>query len=273
MAYIVFDCGGTKSRIAVSDDGENFHSQTVVKTPSRFEDFAEELKKIKKGKIKAVAGGIAGIFNKEKNKLMRAHNLPLWAGEPIGNEIKKIFNAPVFLENDAALAGLGEAVRGAGKNHRLVAYITIGTGVGGVRIVNSRIDEKNFGFEPGHQIVDINKGVSFQKKDLDDMISGAALERRYGVQAYKLKDPEIWEEVAGVLAVGLSNSVLHWSPDIVVLGGSLMKKIPIERVKDHMQKVLESYPEVPKISYASLDYGELYGALVHIKNNQNTWET
>ena len=273
MAYIVFDCGGTKSRIAISDDGESFHSQVVIKTPSRFEDFSNELKKINKSGIKAVAGGIAGIFNKEKNKLLRAHNLPLWVDKPIGEEIENIFNVPVFLENDAALAGLGEAVRGAGKGNRIVAYITIGTGVGGVRIVNSRIDEKNFGFEPGHQIVDINESVSSQKKDLDDMISGASLEKRYGVKAYKLNDPEVWEKVAGILAVGLSNSVLHWSPDVVVLGGSLMKKIPIEKVKDHMKKLLECYPEVPKISLSLLNYGELHGALVHIKNHKKTWET
>ena len=52
-----------------------------------------------------------------------------------------------------ALGGLGEANFGQYKDEKIIAYIAIGTGVGGVRIVDSQIDRNSQGFEPGHQII------------------------------------------------------------------------------------------------------------------------
>ena len=77
------------------------------------------------------------------------------------------------------------------------------------------------------------------------------------------------EEMEKVLAYGLYNTVLHWSPDIIVLGGSMMKKIgiPIDTVKKHLREIFRIMPDVSKIEKATLgDFGGLWGALAYIKN-------
>src|SRR6185436_9338463 len=56
------------------------------------------------------------------------------------SELNKLFNCPVYLENDAALCGLGEASVGAGQGSKIMVYLTISTGVGGARIVGGKID-------------------------------------------------------------------------------------------------------------------------------------
>src|SRR6185437_2466030 len=108
------------------------------------------------GTITQAAGGIAGVLNKAKDQLLNAPNLVNWINQPLGQSLSDIVSVSVKLENDASLGGLGEATYGSGQGYKIVGYLTIGTGVGGTRIVNGRIDQNALGFEPGHQTIDIN---------------------------------------------------------------------------------------------------------------------
>src|SRR4030066_415253 len=58
-----------------------------------------------------------------------------------------------------------EKVKGAGKGFNIVAFLTIGTGVGGARIVGGKPDANVFGFEPGHQIIDLGGNIFSEKED------------------------------------------------------------------------------------------------------------
>ncbi len=70
-------------------------------------------------------------------------------------------------------------------------------------------------------------------------------------------------------ALGLNTSIVHWSPDVVVLGGSLMNKISIEKVRENLTKILTAFERLPKIKIGTLgDECGLYGAL-HYLNTQN----
>ena len=76
--------------------------------------------------------------------------------------------------------------------------------------------------------------------------------------------------MARVLAYGLNNTIVYWSPDIVVIGGSMMKKIgiPIDRVRAHLSGILHIYEELPQVAHSTLgDIGGLYGALALIKKS------
>ena len=87
-----------------------------------------------------------------------------------------------------------------------------------------------------------------------------------------LIDKDFWEKVSRVLAVGLNNTIVHWSPDVVILGGSMMKKIgvPFDRVEAHLRQIIKIYPEIPPLKKSKLgDLGGLYGALAYI-NQQST---
>lgn len=249
---LIFDIGRTKSRVAVSKDRKTFGEPKIVDTPK---EAAEVLVMLKQAadelsageKIDAVCGGLSRkLFLDE-------------------TELKKIFDCPVYLENDSALCGLGEATNGAGQGSKIMVYYTISTGVGGARIVDGRIDRNTSGFEPGAQIIDLNE----PEKQFEDYIRGPALQQKFSLPPHDIIDPQIWDDTAKIFAVGLHNTILHWSPDTVVLGGSMMKVpgLTIPDITRHLQAVMKTFPTLPVIKKADLgDVGGLHGALAHLNS-------
>ena len=288
--YILFDIGGTKMRFSLSLDMETFIEPVRRETPKTFEEGIVEIEKIGKelcgGKTPlSVVGGIAGPLNTEHSMLLNAPNLPLWQGKPLKRELKRIFKTDVHIENDSALGGLGEAHYGAGKGIEIVAYVTVSTGVGGARIVNGVIDKNRFGFEPGHQIISVGgahclqcsgekiENVSVGK--LRDVISGAEVERRFGKKPYDIpQDDPLWGTLARLLAVGLNNSIVHWSPDVIVLGGSMITGNPailLSDIERHVNEIVNIFPKKPLFKMAELkDVGGLYGALALLKQKRQS---
>lgn len=267
--YILFDIGGTHLRVAYSATGDKLDVIKTVDTPRLYADglkqFFDIVRNISHGNVgrdTIFAGGIAGPLDKHKTKLVGGANLLDWVGRPFTTDISREFGAAVHLQNDAAIVGLGEAVHGAGRHFPIVMYITVSTGVGGARIVHGRIDESAEGFEPGNQIVDAGR-------TLQDYISGKALERRTGRQPKQVHDPAVWDDLARVLAIGLNNDIVHWSPDVVVLGGSMITgtpAIPLDATARYLSEFLKVYPVLPAIKKAELgDHGGLYGALEYAK--------
>ncbi len=274
--FILFDIGGTKMRIGLSTDGFSLDKTLVIDTPITFDAGMTEFKKAAESlmqgkKIKAVAGGIAGPFSHKVETLLASPNLKDWVGKPIQTDLEKFFAVPVFIENDAALVGLGEAMRGGGRGAGIVAYVTVSTGVGGAKIVNGRIDPRSIGFEPGHEIIDIDNTVipDAVSGTLESYVSGAGLAKRVGKKPKEIDDPKIWDDLARILAYGLNNVAVFWSPDVVVLGGSMIvgdPAISVEKTQEYLKKILTIYPEIPKIKKAELgDLGGLYGALELLK--------
>lgn len=267
-------------RIALSRDGETFEEPRIVETPKDFDagmlalrNLATEL--LAGEKALASAGGIAGTLSKDKSQFIGGPNLLGWGGKPVRASLQSAFGCPVFVENDTAIVGLGEAVVGSGKGYPICVYMTVSTGVGGVRIVNEQIDVSSLGFEPGHQIIDAGRGlqantVGGDGLDLEGIISGTAVTKRYGKKPYEITDEVFWDEMARLLAYGLNNTIVHWSPDVVVIGGSMMKKIgiPVERVTAHLKGILHIYPQLPPVVHSALgDIGGLHGALHFVKQS------
>lgn len=260
-------------RMAVSDNGNDITQSKIIPTPKDFEQGIQTLKQVADElsngeKITGIAGGIAGPLDKEKTMLMASPHISGWIQKPFKLELEKAFGCEVKLENDADLGGLGEATKGAGQNHKIVVYLTIGTGVGGARIVGGKIDENALGFEPGHQII-VPDGSTCNcggKGHLEAYVGGFYLEKKYQQKPENIKDPQIWDEVAKYLAIGLNNTIVHWSPDIVVLGGSVMKSLPLEMVTSHLKDTLTIFPQSPQLVLARLDHDAgLFGALELLK--------
>src|SRR3989344_3559816 len=245
--YLLFDMGGTHMRLAVSKDGKVISEPKIISTPvSNFEEgmriFWEVAEQLTGGeKIEAVAGGVAGTLDKEHSVLLRAPNIPGWVGKPLKKRLEEVFHAPVHLENDAALAG-----------------------VGGVRIVDGKIDRNAWGFEIGHQIINYDG----ETRTLEEYVSGSGFIRRFGKTPQEVKDSVIWEEAARLLAVGRHNTLLHWSPEVVVLGGPMILQSPFsfEIFKQYFEKsVLEVFSSTPEVKKGELgDKGGLYGALAFL---------
>ena len=276
--YILFDIGGTNMRVTASKDGETFSEPKIVSTPKDFDAGMRLLGELGRElaggeKITAVGGGIAGTLSRDRSVFLNGPHLQGWNGKLISRVLETEFGAPSFVENDTAIVGLGEATAGAGKGHPIVVYMTVSTGVGGVRIVHEHIDVSAMGFEPGHQVIDAGgalhaTSVGGRGLDLEGYISGTAISERYNKKPYEITDEKFWDEMARLLAYGLNNTIVHWSPDIVVIGGSMMNKIgiPVDRVRAHLKGILQIYPELPLVEHSALgDIGGLHGALAYIK--------
>ena len=261
--YLVFDIGGTHIRIAPSKDGKDFSERPlVVDTPKEWKEAESLLTQLfsKHKGVQAVCGGLPGVFDEKKETLVWSPNLPDWVGKPIVRTIQNATGVSPSLYNDAMLAGVGEATAGAGKGRHIVAYLTISTGVGGARIIDGRPDNYRSGFEPGQQIIDVLSG-----KTLEQAVSGSAFARRFGLDFVKTAPSEAWTEAVTPLALGIYNTILHWSPDIVVLGGSMMTKPPaysLAFVEEKLLALPRVFPKFPELALAELgDENGLRGAL------------
>lgn len=274
--YILFDIGGTKTRIAFSADLQTFEPAVKFDTPT---DYYTGLKAVKDGietvrkgrKIQVIAGGIRGPLNHEKTGIVSETVLRDWVGRSIVGDLAAAYGVPVYLENDTALVGLGEVAFGAGKGYDIVAYHTVSTGVGGARFVHGKIDVVSVGFEPGHQVLDIDRTILGHHipPTLENLVSGTALQKRRGVKPYEIpQDDAVWDELASYFAYGLKNTIVYWSPHAIVLGGSMIigdPRITLESIIKHTKIVLDNLIPCPVIVDAVLkDEGGLYGSMALI---------
>lgn len=265
---VVFDVGGSKTRVGVSREPGKIDEIAEAKTEGDYKSGVKTLVdlglKLANGElIERAAGGVAGMWNSDKSELLRSPNLSGWEHKPIKKDLEKAWRTRLTLENDAALGAVGEAVYGAGVEERIVAYLAIGTGVGGARVVDKRIDANVFGYEPGQQIVQI------PGKTLEDLIGGRSIEVRFGKRPEEMDDKAVWQEWLGNLAAGIINITLMWSPGLVVLGGAMADRVDWGSLRVEVSKRLKMTPWVPKIVKARLGHrAGLWGGLARLEQER-----
>lgn len=263
MSRIVFDIGGSHVRVARADAalGDVQKIGTPTAPEAALAALSLQIERAGYGEpIEAIGGAVAGVIR--EGTVLSSPNLPEWKGFALAEALRSRFSTRVEISNDAELEGLGEALFGAGKGFPIVAYMTIGTGVGGARIVGGAVDSRSVGFEPGHQIVDVTQGAT-----LESLVGGAALKRKHGIPP-KTLPRAVWNELTPILAAGIWNAIVHWSPHVVVLAGSLLNDDNGFRIAD-VARAVEKYrsviPAVPPIRSGVLgDKAGLSGALALI---------
>ena len=266
--FLLIDIGGTKTRIAVSKDKQTLEDIHIIETPQDFEEAMVAIKtavsEVTKGEnIDTAAIAVPGVLNKEKAQLERSPNLIPWINHPLKQKLLEFIHAPLFIENDAQLGGLGEVWFGAGKGFDIVAFYTISTGVGGARIVNGHIDKYSLGFEPGAQII----GFDEKPITLESRAGGRGLKELYHTKPEDINDPKVWAEVARDLAIGINNALVFWSPDVVILGGSVVQSIDLDLLRKNVKDFCIIFPTIPPIKKAALgDESGLYGALAYLQS-------
>ncbi len=273
--HIVADIGGTKTRIAGSSDLESMTDPIVIDTPQSYAEGLSALetavKVITKGEsVEHIAAGIRGFVAPDKSAMLKDQIIPDWAQKPLANDLKKMMGAKsAQLENDTGLVGLGEAVFGAGKGAAIVVYMTVSTGINGTRIIDGKIDRSHQGFEIGGQYLSM-----VPEKSIEDLISGTAVAERFGKHPKDLgKDNPVWGELAKVAAYSVHNTILHWSPERMILGGSMFNDVGISvaRVAEHVKTIMKKFPTTPEIVHASLgDIGGLWGGLALLRQKNQS---
>lgn len=275
--HLFIDIGGTKTRLTISHDAKTFVEPVIIPTEQNFDlalqNIDTQIKKITSKTITSTIIGTPGVMDKASGSLSVSPNLPQWVNKPIIKKLDELSNSPTQYVNDSDLAGLGEACYGAGQDYNIVTYLTISTGVGGSRIINKKIDDLTYGFEPGFQIIDASGKLCpdcHQPSSLEDLIGGANVTKRYKCHPKDIKDRQVWHTIALWLSYGLNNIISLWSPEVIILGGPMMRDIPIDKVREYTTKLAIFVPQIPDIKPAAHEEDKaFYGALALLNTKHN----
>ncbi len=164
---IAVDLGGTQIRVAVLR-GAKLLSRVGLLTgehplperifPRIFQAIQQALTKaeVSLGQIAGIGIGAPGPLNSHTGIVYAPPNLPGWENVPVRELFNQQFHVPIFVENDANAAALGEYMFGAGRGSRDMVYMTISTGIGGGVITDGKLLEGTSGTaaELGHMTVD-----------------------------------------------------------------------------------------------------------------------
>lgn len=149
--YIGIDMGGTNVKFGCFDARLKLLCKTSVtsKADSQPDTIIEQLtnsaemflagNKIDTDEVKAVGIGAAGQLNLAEGVIISSPNIPSLKNIPFRKMLTLRLGKPVILENDANAACWGEYVIGAGKNVKNMAFLTLGTGIGGGLVTDGRI--------------------------------------------------------------------------------------------------------------------------------------
>ncbi len=170
--------------------------------------------------------------------------LPKWHGKSLAKDLERIFNVKVALENDGDAGALGEAAWGAGKNKSRLIYVTVGTGIGGGIVLDGKLYRGVEGAHPeiGHQVLDpsgplcscgfygcweaLAAGPAMATWFESHSKAGPGLSAKRICQLANEGDELARSAVsreARYLGLGLANLINLFTPDAIVLSGSVMK--------------------------------------------------
>lgn len=277
--YVIgIDLGGTKISTALSDFEGNIVSNVVVPTKadegeipvlnriiSTIEEVIEK-GKVTTGEIESIGIGSPGPLNANTGVIITTPNLP-FKDFNVTKPIEEKFDLPVYLDNDANVATIGEFMFGAGKGKKNIVFFTVSTGVGGGAIVNGNIYRGSTcnALEIGHTTVAPNgprcncgnvgcleavaSGTAIGKKGQEATMTkvDTSLKQYDKVTSYEVfleadKGDEIAkdirDEALNYLGIGVANAVSIFDPEMVIIGGGVTQvgDVLFDRVRQVVKK-------------------------------------
>ena len=265
--YAGVDVGGTNIAVGVIDEKYNILSRCSIKTRGLelpFEAVAANIAAVteeivlkaglKMSQISSVGLGTPSYVNPKTRLLIHANNLG-WKNVPLYEELGKHIKKPLFINNDADCAALGEALAGCAGDYKDVLMITLGTGMGGGLIINRRIFNgcDHLGSEMGHTKLVYNglpcncgqkgcfesyasatalinqtkEAISRNPSCLMNKMCGwdlAKVDGKLAFDAAKQGDPaaiEVVDQYISYIAAGLSTLISIFRPQVIIIGGGI----------------------------------------------------
>lgn len=299
--YIGVDLGGTSIKVGIVD--ENGEIKIEKSTPTYVSRGAEEITQdiamliedlieeygVSKRDVKAIGIGIPGLANQRNGNVIFCVNLH-WNDVPLRSMLEKKFDIPIFIDNDATLAGLAEYEAGALRGALNGVLITLGTGIGGGVIINGEVYRGANGVasEIGHMVVgenyyNCNCGkngcletfasataiIRYTKKLLSETKEKTIIMEKINGDLDKIDAKTVFEcaqegdeisnkavdRFAKYLGTGIVNIINTIDPEIIALGGGVSKagKFLLEKVIKEVEDT-KHFKELPvgKIVIAQL---------------------
>lgn len=277
MKYsVAIDIGGTNTRVALADEELNIIERKQFATDSENPDvtLGKIAEVIKSFDCDIVGAGMScpGPLDLINGKILTPPNLKgQWHNLKVAEELSKLINKPVYLENDANLAGLAEAVVGEGKDYNYVQFFTVSTGLGAGFVINKEIYHGAHGF--GNEVANcvmMKDGPSHGSiipGGIEAISSGTAITSRAVKAGLDVKHAgevndlakagndvakQIMDDAKEYLANFIGVVYGYADPEIVILGGSVALKIDgfVEEVealaKERVYEIMKPYVKVRK---------------------------
>lgn len=126
--------GFWRGNVDVAAGGEGIRKQIVAAVPELLSKAS-----LKQDSLKGVGVGFGGPVDDSTRSVIKSHQIAGWDEFPLADWLGESLGLPAVLGNDADVAGLAEALFGAGRGLSPVFYITVGSGIGGGLIINGKI--------------------------------------------------------------------------------------------------------------------------------------
>lgn len=250
------DIGGTKIAVGVVDDSGNVVARLQAPTdPNRYTDSVNMIARMLRetesqagAQLTGIGIGSTGPVDPMSGEFGDVDFLPGWRGKNPVEDLGQIFKLRVALENDGDAAALAEAGWGAGRNRTRLIYVTVGTGIGGGIVLDGKLYRGVDGAHPevGHHVVDpAGPECSCGFRGCwESLAAGPAMvawleshapddySHRQGLSAKRICELaqqgdavalQAVEHEAYYLGLGLANLINLFTPDAIVLSGSVMK--------------------------------------------------
>jgi glucokinase len=252
------DIGGTKIAVGIIDRDGKVLARLECPTdadrgyPEALRRIVEMLRATAQTANATISGigiGSTGPVYPLTGEIGDVNFFPHWKGENPVRDLSQIFQVRVAMENDADAAALGEAGWGAGKNKSRLIYVTVGTGIGAGLILDGHVyrgvDQSHP--EIGHHVIDpsgptlfvwLSAAVGNLWRQVQPWSRGSRAMHQLtiltvtGLTAKKIcelaQQGDTWakravERESRYLGLGLANLVSMFVPEVIVLGGSVMK--------------------------------------------------
>ena len=275
--YVIgVDLGGTKISTAISTIEGNILANVVLPTKAEEGEVAvlgriiQSIDEVIVGsstsidEVEAIGIGSPGPLDAKKGIIITTPNLP-FKDYNLVQPLKEKYNIPVYLDNDANAAAIGEYMFGAGKGKESIIYFTVSTGVGGGAVLDGKVyrGHTSNALEIGHTTVDPNgprcnsgnlgcleamsSGTAIAKKGKEAVSTNVetSLKKYDTITSYEVfKEAEAGDEVAKdiidnaltYLGIGVANAIATFDPEMIIIGGGVSKAGDI--VFDTVKKVV-----------------------------------
>lgn len=245
-----------------------------------------------RGRFQSLAIGVPSPVHPRTGLVSFANNLPGWKNIDLGRELAQAFRIPVRIENDANAAALGEHWRGVARGADSFVFIALGTGIGSGIFMDGRLHtgrtgsagelfrlhvewprwQEDFGDTGYFESHASGLGIAAAGRELKSgraagESEGLAEERdaRFVFESFRRGDPQaraVLESIFTILGVGIANLVSILDPDLIVLGGGVVKGAPEFMLARVEQVVRTIHPDSPPIRLSALeDKAQTYGAI------------
>lgn len=279
--FLGIEIGGTKLQLVVGNEHARIleRFRFVVDADQGASGIQKQIRtaldKISLHSVSAIGIGFGGPVDHQTGRILTSYQIPGWGDFVLQDWLEKLTRIPVWLDNDANVAALGESLYGAGKDSQISFYVTMGSGVGAGIVVNNNIyhGARNSEAEFGHIRLD-KSGMTVESScsgwAVDEKIRnyvnqnpGSLLDRltkdypraqaRALVPALAQNDDaaiKILDATIDDLALGLSHVVHLVNPDTIILGGGLaligepLRRRVEQKLPPYLMDVLRPGPSI-----------------------------